>query len=64
MSGNYGQLSGIKFWDTNKKTLLTWGYIDKMQYRNNKDNFTVEEFQLDRGERIVGIKSDLDFECS
>ena len=64
MSGNYGQLSGIKFWDTNKKTLLAWGYIDEMQYRNNKDNFTVEEFQLNRGERIVGIKSDLDFECS
>lgn len=47
---------GIKFMDADHNTLLATGYINTPSYRANED-YLVIKIDLDKGERLVGIKS-------
>ncbi len=62
MSVEYGGklLMGLKFWDANGQVILECGMIDQPGYDERNPSLYFKEFKLEREERIIGFKSDLD----
>jgi len=50
-------LCGIKFIDSDNKTLFACGYINRIERRNDTVNYVIREVVLVQGERLLGVKS-------
>lgn len=56
-------LWGLKMIGVNDQTLLATGLIDRKVFRQNQEEWPIEEISLEEGERLVGFKSRIENDC-
>ena len=47
----------------NNRTLLATGLIDRKVFRQNQEEWPIQEISLEEGERLVGFKSRIENDC-